>query len=814
MSDDEAPDDDLRALIVARQLGVLDEQEAARVERALSADPDLAKLESAATEALGDPEPGPLKAPEGAWEGIAERVARARAEALVQEAVPISLRCTYCHDHLPRPEAAYCASCLAPHHRGCFREHGRCSAPGCDETQVVAPQAGPLAPSEPSWRRHSLLVLAAACGLTAAAAVGWSLRGGDPQGAAPTPALPPPARGEAGPSPQVDAPPPAKDADELLRNAQRLLRSAREHVILSQAGEAEAHSEAQREVAQSLELIETAEGRLLSGLLRMDSDPPGARRDLERALELDPQLTWAHLGLGLLHLGGSDYVLAAQHYQQAIHADPKQSSGAYLGLARAQMALGRQEEAHRTLQTAVERDPNEPLPTILLGELAVQQGRLDEAELCFTRALQLDPTRADAYSARAQVRVATGQLEAATSDLDRAVELDPQRGDTWVQLAALHRVVGREADALEAARRAVELGPNTALGCLQLAKVGEDLEQPELAMAARRALQTLPAPGAVPASALARLLAEARPQPVTCGTCGLQVVPDAHQLTVAGDRTVDFCSRDHMQRYLDGERFDPQQPNARAEALVTSVKEALALGDVVTPELLVMLDQVLALDPENASALILRAQLLRRRGNLEEATADLERALAISGHGPLRAGALTELAGIHLQAKRYPEAKVKLVQAIELHPQSAQAHLDYARALHHDPKRVSGDWAKAEAAYGRAIALDPTLGDAFFQRGALHIDRSRGEAAPPEWQAGLDDLRRAEELREAGQPCEFAPSYLDLLRGVAYFGMENWEPARVHLIRFLEEASPGEANYAKAKAMLRALDEREPARER
>jgi len=808
VSDDETPeDDDLRALIVARQLGVLDEEEAARVERALSADPQLAKLESAASAALGDPEPGPLEAPEGAWEGIAKRISRARAEALVQEAVPISLRCTYCHDQLPRIEAAYCASCLAPHHGICFREHGRCSAPGCDETQIVSPQAAPAAsPARPSWRRRSLLVVASACGLAAAAAVGWSLRGEDPGAlSAPAPGL---EESEA-----VDPPPPAQDADELLRNARRLLRSAREHVVLSRGGEAGAQAEAQREVAQSLELIETAEGRLLSGLLRMDSDPKTARSDLERALELDPQLTWAHLGLGLVHLGGSDYVLAVQHYQQAIQADPEQSRGAHLGLARALLGLGRREEAHRALEIAAEREPGAPLPRILLGELAFQQGRLDEAELCFTQALQRDPSRADAYSARAQVRVATGQLEEATADLNRAVELDPQWGDTWVQLAALHLAVGHAEEALEAARRGLELGPQTALGCLQLTKVCEDLEQPELAKAARRALQTLPPPGTVKASALARLLAEAGPQPVACGTCGLQVVPSEHQLTVAGDRVVDFCSRDHMQRYLDGERFDPQSPN-RAEGVVAGVEEALRIGEDGATALLSSLDRTLALDPEHARARVLRAKLLRGLGRYEEAERDLQRALELSDDGALRASALIQLGEVRVRRKRYGEAQAALVEVLELQPQSARAHYLYAKTLHHDPEREGGDWARAEEEYSKAIAIDPTLGDAFFHRGALHVDRSRGGASPPEWQDGLDDLQRAEELQTAGHPCDFEPYYLDLMRGVAYFGMEDWKLAREYLVRFMEEASPGEENYATAKAMLRELDERDPPRKR
>lgn len=53
----------------------------------------------------------------------------------------VTLRCTYCHDDLARDDAAFCATCLAPHHGGCQRLHGRCAAPGCDERAVVRPRS-------------------------------------------------------------------------------------------------------------------------------------------------------------------------------------------------------------------------------------------------------------------------------------------------------------------------------------------------------------------------------------------------------------------------------------------------------------------------------------------------------------------------------------------------------------------------------------------------------------------------------------------------------------------------------------------------
>ena len=52
----------------------------------------------------------------------------------------------------------------------------------------------------------------------------------------------------------------------------------------------------------------------------------------------------------------------------------------------------------------------------------------------------------------------------------------------------------------------------------------------------------------------------------------------------------------------------------------------------------------------------------------------------------------------------------------------------------------------------------------------------------------------------------FAPYYLDLMRGCAYYGLKEWERAKLHLTRFVEEASPGEENYAKAKKMLREIE--------
>lgn len=93
-----------------------------------------------------------------------EDLEASEAEPASNSLTTISLSCTFCRDSLIRREAKYCASCLAPHHQECFRDHGQCSAFGCEETYIVAAQpvveAGPT--PRGGWpRRRSRIVMAA-----------------------------------------------------------------------------------------------------------------------------------------------------------------------------------------------------------------------------------------------------------------------------------------------------------------------------------------------------------------------------------------------------------------------------------------------------------------------------------------------------------------------------------------------------------------------------------------------------------------------------------------------------------------------------
>src|SRR5438105_3529190 len=59
-------------------------------------------------------------------------------------------RCPYCHAGLePSQAATVCASCLAPHHEGCWNEAGRCSTCSAGDALIRPGASSARAPARP-----------------------------------------------------------------------------------------------------------------------------------------------------------------------------------------------------------------------------------------------------------------------------------------------------------------------------------------------------------------------------------------------------------------------------------------------------------------------------------------------------------------------------------------------------------------------------------------------------------------------------------------------------------------------------------------
>ena len=84
--------------------------------------------------------------------------------------IQVAVACCFCHDRLRQRDAAFCATCLAPHHPECFATHRGCATPGCDSNEVVYP-----ATSRPPRRRFGTIGLLAV-GFCAAGVAAWGYR--------------------------------------------------------------------------------------------------------------------------------------------------------------------------------------------------------------------------------------------------------------------------------------------------------------------------------------------------------------------------------------------------------------------------------------------------------------------------------------------------------------------------------------------------------------------------------------------------------------------------------------------------------------
>lgn len=249
--------------------------------------------------------------------------------------------------------------------------------------------------------------------------------------------------------------------------------------------------------------------KLLSGRI-FDRSPPDHRwplfrqialRDLERAIELAPELGEAHLLIGRLHaLPGGETARAVKAAAAAVQLfadDPKQQATALV--LRAQL---RDKPADRVpdYDRALKLDPGnveawqaralnyveqgelakaaedfasllkqhqDNVPALLaLGEVLTNMEKYDEARKQIDKAIQLQPESSLGYTMRARLHLAQDDLKAAAADLDRALVLDPRDLAALLIRARVRQEQGELAAAKDDVERVLILSPDLPQGLI------------------------------------------------------------------------------------------------------------------------------------------------------------------------------------------------------------------------------------------------------------------------------------------------------------------------------------------------------------
>lgn len=149
-----------------------------------------------------------------------------------------------------------------------------------------------------------------------------------------------------------------------------------------------------------------------------------ARELLERALEVDAQVSVAHALHGVALLGLGEHGDAAAALQRALDLGER-SPQTRLMLAGAQWEMGDLAAAEATYRAAVEATGGDPTSLHQLGSLLLWQGRYEEAIAPLERSLSRTSPTCDLLYDLGRALDGAGQLDRARDTLRRAVNLDP-----------------------------------------------------------------------------------------------------------------------------------------------------------------------------------------------------------------------------------------------------------------------------------------------------------------------------------------------------------------------------------------------------
>jgi serine/threonine-protein kinase len=209
---------------------------------------------------------------------------------------------------------------------------------------------------------------------------------------------------------------------------------------------------------QAVELDgDLALARVARGIVLLQSPKSGeAGPELERALELDPRSSQAHMWMAEYLCRKGELELSEQHFRLAVELN-REDWNPHLYYGVFLMKAARHEQAAREWEEArVLCDDN----IMVLSRLAaayLKMDREEDAAAVLQRALEVQPT-ATIYNNLATLRFVQGRYSDAAAAFGKAVEIVPSAHLYWGNLGDARRwIPGENQRAIEAYRHAIHL---------------------------------------------------------------------------------------------------------------------------------------------------------------------------------------------------------------------------------------------------------------------------------------------------------------------------------------------------------------------
>ena len=179
----------------------------------------------------------------------------------------------------------------------------------------------------------------------------------------------------------------------------------------------------------------------------------------DKALELDPDYTyaWYNRGISLGKLDRDEDAL--ESYDKALELDPDYTY-AWHGRGYSLGKLKRYEEAIASYDKAIELDPDYTYAWYGRGYSLDELERYEGAIASYDKALELDPDYTYAWYNRGISLRKLERYEEAIASYDKAIKLDPDYALAWNNKGYALELLERYDEALESYNKALELDPN------------------------------------------------------------------------------------------------------------------------------------------------------------------------------------------------------------------------------------------------------------------------------------------------------------------------------------------------------------------
>jgi tetratricopeptide (TPR) repeat protein len=482
-----------------------------------------------------------------------------------------------------------------------------------------------------------------------------------------------------------------------------------------------------------------------------------ARTRAENVLKVDPKNLQAHIVRGNAMAGLGDVAQAVTSMQTLLKTGSA-TAESLVTLGGLELRRGQSQEAEAAFKQAVVVGATNPVAHIALANYYRATGRFSDAEPELKKAIELDPKNIIANRLLAVIYLSSGRAAAAEAPLKAIVEHNSSP-ETKLGLADYYVSQGRDNDALAILNALVQAKEGGAAPQARIAgidykqgrvaqahksvadQLAKDPENPQLLVlqggwwasenkvedAYRAAVAAVRADNdSAPAHALLGAMLDRKGNIAEAIGEYQQVVRIAPRDAAANIELAKLHLRSGQPQQAIGsaEQALREQPlNGSARALLASA--LLADGQLSRAE--AEADLIVKGAPSRPEGHILVGEVLYRRNQPAAARQAFEKALQLD---PSSTRASSGLALIEVGSKQAPQTVARLDAQLAKNPKDPRLTLLTGRAY-----ATTGNMAKAEELFRRAITLDPTFAEAYNTLGQLYVQQNKLDQARSEYQA-------------------------------------------------------------------------------